>query len=88
MVKASNQSVSRPSGFDLMYKTWDYILKEFNGEEGNLVKSIDSALNYIRSKQQEQQQNKKPALDTIGNDNGNNNSDSQLTTPGGRQTVF
>jgi len=50
--------------------------------------TIDSALNYIRSKQQEQQQNKKPALDTIGNDNGNNNSDSQLTTPGGRQTVF
>lgn len=47
--------------------------------------TIDSALNYIRSKQQEeqQQQNKRPALDATGN-----NKNCQLTTTGGRQTVF
>jgi hypothetical protein len=45
--------------------------------------TIDSALNYIKSKQQEQQ-NKRLQLDATGNDN--NRDDGQLTT--GRQTVF
>ena len=39
--------------------------------------TIDSALNYIRNKQQEQQ-NKRLHLDAIGNDN--NRDDDQLTT--------
>jgi hypothetical protein len=46
--------------------------------------TIDSALNYIRNKQQEQQQNKRLALDATDNDN--TRDDGQLTT--GRQTVF
>jgi predicted transcriptional regulator len=41
--------------------------------------TIDSALNYIRNKQQEQQQKKKLALNSTSGD-------SQLTT--GRQTIF
>jgi hypothetical protein len=45
--------------------------------------TIDSALNYIKSKQQEQ--HKRLALDPNSND-GNNNGKGQLTT--GRQTVF
>jgi hypothetical protein len=51
--------------------------------------TIDSALNYIRSKQQEQQ-HKKLALDsTTSSDNSGNGDDGQLTTQtGGRQTVF
>jgi Sigma-70, region 4 len=44
--------------------------------------TIDSALNYIRNKQQEQQ-HKRLALDSTNNDN---SSDSQLAT--GRQTIF
>jgi hypothetical protein len=49
--------------------------------------TIDSTLNYIRSKQQGQQQKKKPALDSTGNDNNSDDND-QLTATGGRQTVF
>jgi hypothetical protein len=50
--------------------------------------TIDSALHYIRNKQQEQQ-HKRLALDstTTSNDN-NSNNDDQLTTTGGRQTIF
>ena len=47
--------------------------------------TIDSALSYIRSKQQERQ--KRLALDSTSDDN--NNSDGQLTaTSSGRQTIF
>jgi predicted transcriptional regulator len=49
--------------------------------------TIDSALNYIRSKQSQQHQNKRQSLD-LASDDSNNDSDSQLTTTGGRQTVF
>ncbi len=45
--------------------------------------TIDSALNYIKSKQREQ--HKRLALDLNSNDD-NNNGKGQLTT--GRQTVF
>ena len=52
--------------------------------------TIDNALNYIRSKQQAQQQNKRLSLDSVatGNDddNSSSNNDGQLTE--GRQTVF
>ena len=52
--------------------------------------TIDNALNYIRSKQQAQQQNKRLSLDSLatGNDddNSSSNNDGQLTE--GRQTVF
>ena len=48
--------------------------------------TIDSALHYIRNKQQ--QQEKHLTLDSTNNENNSNNSDSQLTTTGGRQTVF
>jgi translation elongation factor EF-4 len=48
--------------------------------------TIDSALSYIRHKQEEQQQKKYAILDSTGNDN--NNSHSQPTTTGGRQTIF
>jgi hypothetical protein len=50
--------------------------------------TIDSALHYIRSKQQEY---KRLTLDSSGNDDSNNNSDDdndQLNTTAGRQTVF
>jgi hypothetical protein len=48
--------------------------------------TIDSALNYIRSKQQEQ--HKKLSLDSTSGDNsGSDGDNSQLTTTG-RQTVF
>jgi hypothetical protein len=50
--------------------------------------TIDSALHYIRSKQQE---HKRLTLDSSGNDDSNNNSDDdndQLNTTAGRQTVF
>ena len=53
--------------------------------------TIDNALNYIRSKQQAQQQNKRLSLDSVatGNDDDNsNNDDGQLTTAEGRQAVF
>jgi hypothetical protein len=54
--------------------------------------TIDSALNYIRSKQQ-QVQNKRLSLDsaTAGNDdddNRSNDDNGQLTRAEGRQTVF
>jgi hypothetical protein len=53
--------------------------------------TIDSALQYIRSKQQEQQhKNKRLALLDATTDNNKNNSDGngQLTTTEGRQTIF
>jgi hypothetical protein len=49
--------------------------------------TIDSTLNYIRSKQ-EQQQKKYLSLDLASDDNNNNDSDSQPTTTAGRQAVF
>jgi transposase len=60
-------------------------------KDTNLVKlellsnatTIDSALNYIRNKQQE----KRLSSDSASDDS-NNDSDSQLTTTGCRQTVF
>jgi hypothetical protein len=48
--------------------------------------TIDSALNYIRSKQQEQQSKKHLSLDSTAADDNNNDSDSQLSA--GRQTIF
>jgi hypothetical protein len=58
--------------------------------------TIDSALNYIRGKQQQEHQKKRPDLDaTTSNDNNNNDSDDDddddgqpTTTTEGRQTVF
>jgi hypothetical protein len=60
-------------------------------KDTNLVKlellsnatTIDSALNYIRNKQQE----KRLSSDSASDDS-NNDSDSQLNTTGCRQTVF
>jgi hypothetical protein len=46
--------------------------------------TIDSALNYIRSKQQAQQSKKHLSLDSTNDDDA---SDSQITATG-RQTVF
>ncbi|MFL6423786.1 MAG: hypothetical protein ACJ71R_09360 [Nitrososphaeraceae archaeon] len=48
------------------------------------TKTIDSALHYIKNKQQEQQ-NKRLVLDSTTIDN---SSDSQVSTTGGRQTIF
>jgi hypothetical protein len=49
--------------------------------------TIDSALNYIKNKQhQEQQQNKHLSLDSPNDESGDSNDISQITT--GRQTVF
>jgi len=49
--------------------------------------TINSALNYIRSKQQqEHQQEKHLSLDSTTAVGNNNDSDSQLST--GRQTIF
>jgi hypothetical protein len=49
--------------------------------------TIDTALNYIRNKQQ-QEQDKRVAMDPTS-DKDIDDSNSQLTTtPGGRQTVF
>jgi hypothetical protein len=42
--------------------------------------TIDSALNYIRSKQQEEHQHKRLALDSTTRDDSNNSDDDQLTT--------
>src|ERR687888_156401 len=50
--------------------------------------TIDSALNYIRSKQQEQQRQKKLASDSTNAINENSNSDGQLVTTQGRQRYF
>jgi hypothetical protein len=51
--------------------------------------TIDSALHHIRSKQQEQQQQKKRlGLDSTTSNENNNSDDGQLTTAGGRQTIF
>jgi predicted transcriptional regulator len=47
--------------------------------------TIDSALNYIRNKQQEQQK-RQLVLDSTTTSNDNSNNDGQLTT--GRQTIF
>ena len=54
--------------------------------------TIDSALHYIRNKQQEQQ-HKRLALDstttiTSTTDNNNNDNEQPATTAGGRQTIF
>jgi hypothetical protein len=46
--------------------------------------TIDLALNYITNKQQEQQ-HRRPAVDSTTIDNSDN---SQLSTTGGRQTIF
>jgi hypothetical protein len=50
--------------------------------------AIDSALKYIRNKQQEQHQNRRLSLYATGNDNNNSDDNDQLTATGGRQTVF
>jgi hypothetical protein len=52
-----------------------------------LAKTIDSALNYIRSKQQSQQ-NKRQDLDSTSDDDNIDVNDEQLTKAGGRQTVI
>ena len=50
--------------------------------------TIDSALNYIRSKQQEQQ-HKRLDLDSTSDDNNRSDDDGQLTaTTSGRQMIF
>jgi hypothetical protein len=48
--------------------------------------TIDSALNYIRSKQQEQQSKKHLSLDSASDDSNDTNYDSQIATD--RQTIF
>src|ERR687887_207978 len=50
--------------------------------------TIDSALNFIRSKQQEQQHKRRLVLDSTNAINENSNSDGQLVTTRGRQTIF
>jgi hypothetical protein len=49
--------------------------------------TIDSTLNYIRSKQQEQRQKRRESLDSTRNNNSDER-DNQLTSTGGRQIVF
>jgi hypothetical protein len=49
--------------------------------------TIDSALNYIRSKQQEQRQKRRESLDSTRNNNSDER-DNQLTSTGGIQIVF
>ena len=49
--------------------------------------TIDSALNYIRNKQQEQHKRERVALDSTSDYNNNNSDDNQLVKAG-RQTVF
>jgi len=48
--------------------------------------TIDSALNYIRNKQQQEQAQHKKGHDLDSTNDGNNHD--QLTQTGGRQTVF
>ncbi len=48
--------------------------------------TIDSALNYIRSKQEEHK--KRLALDVTSNDNNNIDNDNDQLTKAGRQTVL
>jgi hypothetical protein len=48
--------------------------------------TIDSALNYIRSKQQQGQRHEGPALDSTIDDNSGSECSSRLTR--GKQTVF
>jgi hypothetical protein len=50
--------------------------------------TIDSALNYIRNKQREQQQNKMLGLNSTNNDNNNNEDNRQPSIREGRQTIF
>jgi hypothetical protein len=51
--------------------------------------TIDSALNYIRSKQQEQQKKHLSLNSTSGDDDNNNDSDdNSRLTRSGRQTIF
>jgi hypothetical protein len=47
--------------------------------------TIDSALHYIRNKQQQEQRQKRLDLDSANDDN---DDDGQLTKETGRQTVF
>jgi hypothetical protein len=47
--------------------------------------TIDSALHYIRNKQQQEQRQKRLDLDSASDDN---DDDGQLTKETGRQTVF
>jgi len=49
--------------------------------------TIDNALHYVRSEQQEQHKSERVALDSTSDDNYNNSDDNQLTKTG-RQTVF
>jgi hypothetical protein len=49
--------------------------------------TIDSALNYIRNKQQEQRRNRL-GLDSTIDDDDNSSNDGQLTITSARQTVF
>jgi hypothetical protein len=48
--------------------------------------TIDSALHYVRNKQQEQ--NKRLSLDLTSNDSNNSDDTDHLTRTAGRQTVF
>ena len=52
--------------------------------------TIDSALNYIRNKQQQEQHKKHSSLDSTNDSNDNDNDNDQITTTSaaGRQTVF
>jgi hypothetical protein len=50
--------------------------------------TIDSALNYIKDKQQHKEHKKGLAMDSTASNNDNSSNDSQLTATGGRQTVF
>ena len=52
--------------------------------------TIDSALNYIRNKQQQEQHKKHLSLDSTNDSNDNDNDNDQITTTSaaGRQTVF
>jgi predicted transcriptional regulator len=89
----------RKTAFEIL-ETSDYNRERLQAMElfkdTNLVKlellsngtTIDSALHYIRSKQQEQQ-HKRLDLDSTSNDNSSSDYDGQLTaTAGGRQTIF
>jgi hypothetical protein len=49
--------------------------------------TIDTALNYIRNKQQ-QEQHKRVAMDPTSDEDIDDSNSQLTTTPGGRQTVF
>ncbi|MFL6409499.1 MAG: hypothetical protein ACJ71F_20845 [Nitrososphaeraceae archaeon] len=50
--------------------------------------TIDTALNYIRNKQQQEQPQKRRDLDSASDNNDDGDDDGQLTKETGRQTVF